>query len=135
MCLDQTEGFKSAHAILRDLEYQLSVCDVSTHECEQTAAETAQEIEKHFGMCIDLLVARKATLLKEVSQLVDNQSMCRGRYFYFFKFFLTLYGERTVAEIRSKIEKAIGTCKKTLNAGSVIYKVDAKAGEALLKVL
>jgi hypothetical protein len=74
MVMEQSEGFKLVEGLLEELEHQLSLCDGGTIKCEQSAAETEREIEVHFAMCMDFLVARKATLLKEVSQLVEDQS-------------------------------------------------------------
>lgn len=75
MGLEQSEGFKILDTALKDLEHQLSLCDASTKICEQSAVEAAKEIEDHFARCMDLLVARKEVLLREVLQRVEYQSM------------------------------------------------------------
>jgi len=73
--MEQNEGFKSITSKIKGLEEQLSQCDKILKECEQCGSEAEREIVEHFVKAINMLAARKAVLLDEVSQKIITRSM------------------------------------------------------------
>jgi hypothetical protein len=73
--MEQSEGFRGVDSKIKSLEHQLSLCDKTIKDFEQSGKDAEKEIEEHFAMCMNSLAARKAVLLKEVSQKIIIQSI------------------------------------------------------------
>jgi hypothetical protein len=73
--MEQSEGFKGVDSKIKSLEEQLSLCDKTIKDFEQSGKEAEKEIEDHFARCMNSLAARKAVLLKEVAHKLTNQSI------------------------------------------------------------
>ena len=73
--MEQSEEFKGLEALIKTLEQRLSTCRNFNSVCEESAKEAEREIEEHFAKCFNALASRKAALLREIAEKVNNQSM------------------------------------------------------------
>jgi hypothetical protein len=76
--MEQSEGFKSVDSKLKSLEQQLSLCDKTIKDFEQSGKDAEQEIEEHFARCMNSLAARKAVLLKDVKEVQPATSCSKS---------------------------------------------------------
>jgi hypothetical protein len=92
--MEQSEGFKNVDSKIKSLEQELSLCNESIKDLEQSGKGAEKEIEEHFARCMNALAARKLVLLREVSNNVTNQRMIPphssslNNKFYFCSYFL-----------------------------------------------
>jgi len=67
-------SFKGAEALIKSLEQQLLLCDSVPTALAQEGAQLREEIESHFKLCEQVLSARKAELLNECAQKINEES-------------------------------------------------------------
>jgi hypothetical protein len=135
--MEQSEGFKSVYSKIKSLEQQLSLCDKTIKDFEQSGKDAEQDIEEHFAMCMNSLAARKAVLLKEVSHKITNQSIL---YILFFSLcnhplYSQFTTEKIIEDSQAKLEASIELCKQTLKTGSMSYAISPSIIDAMWKVV
>ena len=74
--MEQSAAFKDVQDTIKVLEKRLAMCANVTQLCEQTAIDSAKQIEEHFALCLNTIAERKTELLREVTQKLDSHSMC-----------------------------------------------------------
>ena len=73
--MEQSAAFKDVQDTIKVLEKRLAMCANVNQLCEQTAKDSAKQIEEHFALCLNAIAARKTELLNEVTQKLDSHSM------------------------------------------------------------
>jgi len=114
--MENSEAFKSAAATIKALEEKQTLCVDLYKSCSIFAEKAEKEIEDHFKKLIHLLAARKATLLRELSQVVESQ-------------------EKRLETTRRQIEESIEGSKQTLKGAAMMYLLNRDLAENIWKEL
>ena len=73
--MENSPEFRNVIEIIKSFENQLQFCAESRDILERSGLEATQYIEEHFARCLDALATRKAALLGECNEFINNQRM------------------------------------------------------------
>ena len=135
--MENREDFKRVVEGINQLEQQLLSIVEDGKVNDKYFAEAEEEVERYFSRCEQALAARKEGLLRELAQKLTDQSMSSSVPSISpspLLCLLSIQKGKAVMDAQEEVNMAIKARKKTLKAGSYVYKTDIKSAEQVWKV-